>query len=410
MKISIPYMNYLKKNLKNKFFLLLPLLLLCSCLQMNDKQFRYWKDFYSLQSSIKSSINFSQYLALSGNLTKEREKDLKVNEEGNFYIEIGGKKNLENWNFQLYPAKYEKLDYHSKVIFTPAKWEDKEIYTIERETKSNWNGFFPKDFFSWLNLFSLSVVDHQKLLQLKNSLPSFVFLCNTFSCQTTEEAKSILLEFAFNEITESKFPNFAERFGNRLNKTQLEMRIFDEDHPEDQILISNQGKILQFRFPVSPRKEIFKNPRSLLVLTNITIKSYGVTLNIQEIKYRLHLISQKDKDELNGKFLSFKSRKFTGNFLYFIPTGVIDFFIPGNIDEYLSDALKLLIYGTQGKGGSQFKVIYKRIGNSQTNILTTYMESLRNRFSLFGADASQMDNPDQDFFTQWEKNLLLDLN
>lgn len=402
-------MNYLKKNLKNRRCFVIALLLFCGCIEKNEKQFQYWKDFYSLQSAIKSSTNFNQYLALSGNLTKEREKDLRVNEDGNFYIEIGGKRNLEGWNFNLYPTNLEKLDYHSISIFTPLKWEDKEIYTIERVTKSNWNGFFPRDFFSWLHQFSLSVVDHEKLVQLKNSLPSFIFLCNTFACQTTEEAKHILLEFAFNEKTESKFPNFAERLGNRLNKTQLEMRIFDEDHPEDEILISNQGKLLQFRFPVAPRKEIFKNPKSLLVSTNITIKSYGVTLNIQEIKYRLKLSSQKNEDVLSGKFISFKTRKFTGNFFYFIPTGVIDFFIPGNIDEYLSDALKLLIYGTQGKGGSQFKVTYKRNGNSQSNVLTTYMESLRNRFSLFGADASQMDNPDQDFFTQWEKNILLDL-
>lgn len=117
-----------------------------------------------------------------------------------------------------------------------------------------------------------------------------------------------------------------------------------------------------------------------------------------------------NKDVLSGKFINFESRKLTGNFLYFIPTGIIDFFIPGNIDEYLSNALTLLVYGTQGKGGAQFNAEYEKFPNYQRNRITSYSEIMQSRFSLFGADSNTKENSNSDFFLQWEHTILKDLS
>jgi hypothetical protein len=404
-------MKSLRKKLKIsiKFFFIF--LLLSGCLQKNESQYQFWKDFYSLQTGIKiSSNNYNHLNALAGILSKEREKDFKSDENGNFYIDIAAQKTNDSWQILIYPSSYNRSDYYSHVTFTPTDWGDKEIYVVKRETKSHWNGYMPRDFFKWLNQFALLVNQHDEFLELKKKSPSFQFLCNTFACQTIEESKNILLEFAFSDATETKFPHFFEHMGSRLEKTKLEIRIYDQAHPEDQIIISNLGKVLQFRLPSNPRKEIFKNPNTIFISTNITIKSYGITFHLQDLLYRFKFQSNGNKDMLDGRFISFKSRKVTGHFLYFIPTGLIDIFIPGDIDQYLNDALTLLIHGTQGNGGSHFYANYIRDGKFQTNTIKTYSEILRNRFSLFGADSNHIEKPENDFFSQWEYHILKDLN
>ncbi len=410
MKRLKQFTHSFKKKFKSKFLILLSISLAIGCIQKNDKQHNYWSDFYSLQATTKRITNYFQYSALMGSLSKEHEEELKKNSDGDFYLEIAGNKSQGEWNLNLYPESSSKSDYFSKVTFHPTKWENKDIYLVQRETHSKWNGYMPRDFFLWLNQFTQVVNRHEDLIKLKQNIPSFQFLCKTFECQSIEEAKNIVLEFTFSDKTEDAFPNFYEKMGSRLTKTQFEMKIFDENFPEDLITISNQGKSIQIRFPVNPRKEIFKKPKSIHFVTNIVIKSYGVTLQIQEIKYNVLFTSVPMQDVLEGKFIGFKSRKFSGRFLYFIPTGVIDFFIPGNIDEYLNDALTLLIYGTQGKGGSQFKAVYTKSNQRQENLIRSYSEIMRNRFSLFGADKNQMENPEQDFFGQWENKILSDLH
>jgi hypothetical protein len=398
------------KLILSKYCLVVFLSLLASnCLGKNENYHRYWSDFYSLQLAIKKLTNNEVYLyALNGILSKETSHELRNDEGGDSYIELGGQKTDKLWNLSWYPSEKENLDYRARVRFKSTAWGNKSIYSVHRETISHWTGYMPRDFFNWLNQFARLSAEEIEFNKHKNTSPSFRFLCETFTCQTSEESLSTLLEFAFSETTESKFPSFYKRTGTRLEKTNFSVVISDLDHPEDHITISNNMKTLQFRFPIKPRKEFFRNPRSIQILSNITIKSFGVKFEIHDLRYRLNYYSQGNKDVLSGHFVDYESKKFTGNFLYFIPTGVIDFFIPGNIDEYLSDALTLLVYGTQGKGGSQFKAAYDRSGIRQKNTFTTYSEILQSRFSLFGADSQTNEYPSLDFFAQWENAILQD--
>ncbi|MCZ8154805.1 MAG: hypothetical protein O9264_01700 [Leptospira sp.] len=403
-------MKYLKKKFEKVCFLLVISSSLHNCFNPNQDHYNFWKSYYSQQQAIRQSTkNYNHFVALTGAFSKERERDFKTDQNGHPYIELVGIEKKNEWQVVWYPEQKIHESFHAKVTFIPLLWETKEIYAVEREITSNWSGYQPRDFFNWLNQFSILTNKHSEFITLRESSPSFKFLCETFLCNSREEATHNILEFTFTDKTESKFPTFYQRAGGRLEKTHLDIRIWDTRFPKEKILISNQGKTLQFKFPINAKNDLFKNPKTIHINSNILIKSFGITFEIHDLLYELTLIQKGKEDILVGKFLNYGSKNLSGNFFYFIPTGFIDFFIPGNIEEYLNDALTLMVYGTQGKGGAQFRAIYNRNGSVQKNYIKSYSEIMRSRFSLFGADSNQMENPSADFFGQWESALLKDL-
>jgi len=396
---------------KSNKFLYLTLILCVSCQKPNKENFEFWNSYHKFQTTLKDTTHNQYYLfALNGVISKEKLSDFKLDQNGNPFLELGGIFKNEQWILTWYPEKNTKYDYYNIVTFVPVNWDSKPIYQVQRQLTSNWNGFQPRHFFFWLNEFLLNLNDKNHYENLKNQIPSFKFLCETFACEFVTEGNYKILKFSFTENTKDKFPDFYKRFGSRLEKTNLIMKIFDKHFPEDVIFISNEKTTIKIQFKNQPRNAFFKHPKDIEIISNIKISSYGLQYEILGLKYNLNLKSMGNKDVLSGKFINFESRKLTGNFLYFIPTGIIDFFIPGNIDEYLSNALTLLVYGTQGKGGAQFKAEYEKFPNYQRNRITSYSEIMQSRFSLFGADSNTKENSKSDFFLQWEHAILKDLS
>jgi len=411
MKKSKSYMPSLKTFYSRILLFSLLFISISFCKKPNDAQYQFWKNYDSLQRAIKSSTTNETYLtAQFGGFSQAKEKDLKKTDSGVFYLELGGKlSDSGKWAIDWYPEVTTGLDYFAKVEYTPKLWGQKEIYTVQRSQLSHWNGFLPRDFFLWLNEFVFIANDEPSYQNLKKTSSNLQFLCESMQCHIYDEADWVVLEFILNEDTEKKFPGFYHRTGSRLEKTKLTLEIWDKVHPEDRIHFSNQGKTLQFRLPSHPRKQFFQKPTEIHFLADIEIRSYGITAKIQDLEYNLQYQSLPNEDHLKGKFLKVGKKEITGNLLYIIPTGFLDFFIPGNINEYFSDMMTLLVNGTQGKGGSQLEAIYQRKGNIQTNKITTYSEIMRKKFSLFGNDNSQDAAQDFDFYASWEAAMLKDL-
>ncbi|TGN11003.1 LIC10025 family lipoprotein [Leptospira ilyithenensis] len=400
------------KLLYNRILLFsLVLLFLFSCSRPNESHYQFWKDYDSMQRAIKSSTTNETFLtAQFGGFSQGKEKDLKKTNSGIFYLELGGKlSDSDKWSIDWYPETTNGSDYFAKTEYTPKLWGQKEIYTVQRSQTSHWNGYLPRDFFAWLNEFAFIASDEPSYQKLKKDSANLQFLCETMQCHIYDETDWVVLEFVLNEETQKRFPGFYNRTGSRLEKSKLNLEIWDKANPEDRIHLSNQGKTLQFRLPAQPRKQFFQKPIEIHFLADIEIRSYGTIAKIQNLEYVLQYYSLANEDRLKGKFIKVGKKEISGNVLYFIPTGIIDFFIPGNMNEYFSDMLTLLVNGTQGKGGSQLEAVYQKKVNLQTNKITTYGEIMRKKFSLFGNDNSQDAAQDFDFYASWESAMLKDL-
>lgn len=406
-------MVFLKKkyNLLKTLFFTLVFFSFTNCFQKNLNYYQFWKGYDHLQRSIKStSKNEILLSALAGSLSEENEAQLQRTAEGYPYLSLYGNiDNQQNWNLHWNEPEPPKYDYLAKVIFTPKLWDEREIYTVERKIIHKLNGYQPRDFFKWLNDFVLAINDHNAYQTLKSKSQNLQFLCNAMQCHVTENAEWQTLEFTINEDTKAKFPGFYQRTGSRLEKTKLNLEIWDRFNPTHKLKITNQGKTIQFHFPVNPPPDYFLSPKEIRFLGDFEIKSFGITVKIQNLEYKLKTTFEKQSDTLDGHFVRIGKKEINGNFFYIIPQGFVNFFIPGNMDEYFNEFFTLLIQGTQGRGGSQIHATFKKTDRGQINSITTYNETKRKRFSLFGGDDSQKASNDFDFYASWEEAMLLDL-
>ncbi|TGK80530.1 hypothetical protein EHQ31_18165 [Leptospira montravelensis] len=406
-------MVFLKKkyNLQKTLFFTLVFFSFTNCFQKNLNYYQFWKGYDHLQRSIKStSKNEILLSALAGSLSEENEAQLQRTAEGYPYLSLYGNiDNQQNWNLHWNEPEPPKYDYLAKVIFTPKLWDEREIYTVERKIIHKLNGYQPRDFFKWLNDFVLAINDHNAYQTLKSKSQNLQFLCNAMQCHVTENAEWQTLEFTINEDTKAKFPGFYQRTGSRLEKTKLNLEIWDRFNPTHKLKITNQGKTIQFHFPVNPPPDYFLSSKEIRFLGDFEIKSFGITVKIQNLEYKLKTTFEKQSDTLDGHFVRIGKKEINGNFFYIIPQGFVNFFIPGNMDEYFNEFFTLLIQGTQGRGGSQIHATFKKTDRGQINSITTYNETKRKRFSLFGGDDSQKASNDFDFYASWEEAMLLDL-
>lgn len=406
-------MKFLKKksSLYNLFTLLLFWIGSFNCLHKNLDQYQFWTGYDHLQKSIKTTAKNEVYLAaLAGSLSDDNESQLLKNADGFPMVTLTGKKDQnQNWNMRWYEFDPKQYEYYANVTFTPKLWEEKEIYAVERKIIHKLNGYQPRDFFKWLNEFAIVVNDHNAYQTLKTDSKNLQFLCSVMSCHITETAEWHTLEFTLNDTTKAKFPGFYNRTGSRLEKTKLNITIWDKANPTHRMKITNQGKTLVFHFPVNPPKDYFLSPKEIHFLGDIEIRSFGITVKIDNLEYRLKTIFEKNSDTLHGNFLRIGKKEINGNFFYVIPQGLVNFFIPGNMNEYFDEFFTLLIQGTQGRGGSQIHAKFEKTKQGQLNTITTYNEIKRKKFSLFGNDDSQKASNDFDFFASWEEAMLGDL-
>lgn len=406
-------MEFLKKKYRLENYLILTLILVSvsNCLQKNENYYQFWKGYDHLQRSIKSTAKNDVYFsALAGSLSEENESQLQKTTEGYPFLSLSGTvDNQKNWNLHWNEADPPKYDYLAKVTFTPKLWEDREIYAVERKIIHKLNGYQPRDFFKWFHDFALAVDDHNTYQSLKSSSENLQFLCSTMACHITENAEWHTLEFTINEDTKAKFPGFYQRTGSRLEKTKINLQVWDKGNPTHKFKITNQGRTVQFHFPVNPPSDYFSSPKEIRFLGDVEIRSFGITVKIDNLEYKLKTSFDKQTDTLDGQFVRIGKKEINGNFFYVIPQGFVNFFIPGNMDEYFNEFFTLLIQGTQGRGGSQIHATFKKTPSGQTNTITTYNETKRKRFSLFGGDDSQKASNDFDFFASWEEAMLKDL-
>lgn len=382
-----------------------------NCLNPSAEQYRFWKTYDALQTSIQKSAPSPVLIrALYGGFPEENENLLKKDEFGSYEISLGAKTNSQSqWEVEWNPEPGKSFPYESKTTYTPISWGEKSLYQVERKLKSNWSGFYPSDFFNWLSGFQTILIDSKAFDKLSASSNNLQFLCETFICERKQNEVFTTFSITFSENTKSKFPGFYKKTGGALEKTKLDITILNLENPKEIIKIVNIDKTLIFQFPTESFSKFFKEPSNIEIISQIEINAYGVRVLIERLVYRLSLQKKDSTEILKGRFVSVKSQEITGRFLYFIPTGVIDFFIPGNLNEYLKDALTLLVYGTQGKGGNHFQASYQKTKSGQLNSIQSYAEIQRKRFSLFGANNSEEDKGNFMFFSAWEEAMIKDL-
>jgi hypothetical protein len=154
------------------------------------------------------------------------------------------------------------------------------------------------------------------------------------------------------------------------------------------IIVENDMRKLIIKFPRTGA-EIWKNPSRLNFVLDFSLKTFGLNFKVNQMQYIINYKKKGTNESLTGRFYGTPEYNLDGRFFYIIPQGFVDFFIPGNIEDYLNKGLTLITVGTDGKSGNRFKALYYGKGKSAYFTNESTSEVYQKRFSLFASKETQ---------------------
>ncbi|WCL49412.1 hypothetical protein [Leptospira sp. GIMC2001] len=379
-----------------------------NCLSVYPDGSRYWTNFVSLNEAIRSEFKDTDMRAiLFGNLNPKNENLLYKSDDESLYLVINAVENSSTplkWKVSKDSEINKKAKFHSKTSFTKRKWDKDDIYYISRKQYSSLGDSKP----------SLTFLSIAKLID-KEPHPSTTqdWLCKSFKCLVQETKQGRILSYRITNDTKINYPSFYETFAPRMDQIKFNAFAIPDHKQSAQIQIFNRERELFVQLPRQNSKD-WLNPKQIHITVDFSLESFGVKFQVKQLKYQLNYSNNGILETLSGKFINTPDPEIQGRFFYIIPPGIVDLFIPGNIEEYFRRGLTLLTQGSDGKSGNRFVATFKGKGSNSSFIMSSQSESYQKKFSLFNSDSNK-DNKNQkgsveDFFKDFWLNIARDLS
>jgi hypothetical protein len=352
------------------------LLILNNCLIQDHESSKFIQNFTLLSQAIYENFpDTEERQILSGNLNPKFENKLFENSNGDLFLIVNGKFDSKS-SIRLTKDIFEKKgsDYILNIEFKKLKWENENLYKIKRNQTQRMGNLKPSIFFDNI----------AKLIRFNpiNSLTQ-IQLCKVLLCSVEELNNNKILAYEFNESTNKKYPEFFKKYAPRFDHLNFQLTAIADSNTNQPIQIENNKRKILFYLPLDGA-QVWKTPKKIEFILDFSMKTYGVTFQVKNMRYIINHKFINNGEFLTGKFVDTPHHTLDGRFFYVIPQGVVDFFIPGNIEEYIKKGLILVTVGTDGKSGNQFTAKY--IGNGNSAFVKTEFRSevYQKRFSLFG--------------------------
>jgi hypothetical protein len=342
----------------------------------------YWENSNSLNQSIQDHFRGTNFFAiLMGNLNPKDESLLDENEDGSLEFKIQAKRKGSGWVIERVQNINRSAEYSVHTLFQKTTWNREELYEITRKQKAILGDFKPSLAFQSLHDMIAIRPDKSKYQE---------WLCKAFDCLVEDDKTSRILSYTFSGRTKETYPEMYEKYASRFESLRFQAFAIPDGHRESAIEVENIGKKLLIHLPSNTIREKAKSsakdwlsPKRVDIVLDFRLNTFGVSFEVKKLRYTVFHTKLKSSELLTGGFTSNPSPKIEGRFFYIIPPGVVDLFIPGNIEEYLKKGLTLLTVGSDGKKGTRFRIQYFGTGKSAYYLLENNSESYRKKFSLF---------------------------
>ncbi|MBM9499617.1 hypothetical protein JWG44_05060 [Leptospira sp. 201903071] len=379
-----------------------------NCVQKKPNQAEYWKEYLSFQNALSREYPSGGIRnALYGNLTSADESFLQE-KGGILSIDFYLRKTDRGFQSVLTTEKApDHSPYKIHVDYVPSSFKDQKTYRMRRKTESILPAFSYHEFFSHVdqlqNYFRSNTGLSSKFEKIS---VAHQYLCSVSNCDIGRTDNSSWLMYELDETTGKKFPEFYKRMSKLLNQASYRITIFKSGDFLSGIELYNEKTKTFLKIPDTPPGYWLK-PETLHIRVSLFIQAYGLKIDIRSLGYRLRFYSSKNYEKMTGEFSKIPEKKISGRFLQIFPPGMVNWFIPGNIEEYFDNFFTLLVNGSDGNGGNRFVSESFRVGNKVKVTLNSEAEIFRERFKLFQSNGEKDDSPS--FFEILEKVLIEDL-
>ncbi|XDD50269.1 hypothetical protein AB3N59_00120 [Leptospira sp. WS92.C1] len=398
------------KNIKNKTILIgsLAFLLFCNCVQKKPDQSVYWQEYLFYQKAILKEYPVGGIRnALFGNLTSSDQSVLQE-KNGLFSIDFYLQKTNKGFQPVLTSEKIpENVPYQIHAEYLPTSFKDQNTFRVKRKTISILSNYSYLDFFSHVDRLQSFLRSESKIVSKLSSISvAHKYLCSVSNCELGRDKNSSWLMYQLNDSTKSKFPAFYKRFFKILNQISYKITVFKSGDFLNGIELYNEKEKTFLKIP-DTYAGYWSKPETLHIRISLFIQVYGLKIDIRSLGYRLRFHSSKNYEKISGEFSKFPEKKISGRFLQIFPPGIVNWFIPGNMEEYFDNYFLLLIQGSDGNGGSRFESEFFHNANKMKVVLKSEAEIFRDRFAPFRSSSDEDDDPS--FFEVLQKILIDDL-
>ncbi|WP_000781312.1 LIC10025 family lipoprotein [Leptospira interrogans] len=383
-------------------------ILFFNCVEKKPQQAAYWREYLSYQKSIlKEYPNGGIRNALFGNLTSKDE--FLLQEKDNILsIDFYLQKTSQGFKNVLTTEKIpENVPYQIHVEYFPTSFRDQNTFQMKRKTITILPFYSYLDFFHHIDRFQnflRSDFDHSsKLTTISNT---HRYLCSVSHCNSGRGENFSWLLYELDESTKAVYPQFYKRFDKLLNQVSYKITIFKTGEFLSGIELYNEGTKTFLKIP-DTFAGYWSKPEILHIRISLFIQVYGLKIDIRNLGYTLRFYSSKNYEKVTGEFSKLPEKKISGRFFKIFPPGMVDWFIPGNMEEYFDQYFTLLVKGSEGKGGNKFESESFRNGKNMKVILKSQAEIFRDRFSLFRSSDEKDDQPS--FWDILQETLIEDL-
>lgn len=400
-------------NTYKKFFYLIQSILwltmffsLEACFVKSSTHSSFWDNFFSNQQLlIDRYADTELYPILFGSLKPEEEK-LLTKKDNKLYLSGY----VTKQNNSLIPKIDDKENpsesdvYFTKVEYVKSEFKERPTYKIKRKTNFRYPTYTMKDFFHWLEVFSESINNDEQLAILDKSVV-YQFLCSEFKCQSELETGSAKLAFTLDDRMKAKYKTFYMSLSDTLSKLKFRMKVFSKSEKIGEIY--SEGKTI-FTKILHLKKGQLHNIENLTLYFEIDLNFYGLRIHIENLEYHIHIKTIDTEETLSGKFPIYPKYKVSGRLFYILPPGLINIFIPQDIDAYMADFFDLLTR-TGDSEGANFTTKIKKLDSNEVNVtFESYSEIFQKPFRPLASNRRQK-REGRDFYLDLRNKIVEDL-
>ena len=372
-----------------------------NCNNKNSNHYEYWEQYFSAHNEIRnSSFMGGEYEILFGGLNPEKEAIMKKNTDGDLYLTTSiskkGDKFFKNTETDIYPTKDDILHIHTK--YTLKQINTKETYLIRRTTHFTGKEYSVIDFIDWYYFFMNNSND--EILRKSNTYNTF---CRYYTCSLNSSDTNLTFLFSPNNKLRDADSSQYTRMKKFLELTKIDLKI---NSPSGDIIFSLSNTKDNFIIEV-PKLKTSDKFGNFQILTSIYLDYYGLKINLIDIGYRFFIEKKQNLISLKGNYNIYPKILISGRLWHILPPGLIDVFIPGNMNDYFKGYFDMLFKGSSGQGS--FIEITSLVSQNKVDmVVINQSEAYRKPFRIFGSSPIR-EKSASSFTLEFEKSILEDL-
>lgn len=395
----------IQRNIKLSVWLII-IICLEACFVKNANHSSFWESFFSNQQLlIDKYADTDLYPILFGSLRPEEEKLLYKKGDNLYlsgYVSRQGNNITPKIDNKEQPAAND--EYFTNIEYAKSEFKGRPTYKIKRKTSFKYPTYTMKDFFHWLEVFSSSVNNEEQLSILDKSIV-YQFLCSEFKCQSELADNHALLTFSLDERMKIQYKTFYLKLYETLSKVKFKVKFFSKSQKIGEFY--SEGKSLYANI-LHLKKGELDHLDNLYLYIEVDMNFYGLRIQVQNLEYHITVKHTESEEIMTGRFPIYPKYKVSGKLFYILPPGLINLFIPQDIESYMSDYFDLLTRSSDSQGAN-FTTRIKKLENNQVSVnFESYTEVFQKPFRPL-ASTKKEKREGRDFYLDFRNKIVEDL-